>query len=204
MISLSSLTWGKDLKARFPPAEQNGVFHLPSPGGLRARGPEERCWSQIFQSCRCQHLPLRTMVLAGCWELLKVWHRHIKDCCITLFKPRTSKSLTWHRLCISFQNLCIFTEQTHISSHMSTNPVTRSRRHLSGTPTPARRFPGEGVNLARSQPRSMRLPSLAEGKCWTRVLRRWASLTHAFPVTTWTESSCFPRVLSRPFTGAKF
>lgn len=62
---------------------------------------------QISQSPQCQHLPLATMALPGCW------HWHVKDYCITLFKMGHFR-ISWPRLSIPFQKTCI-SLSTHIT-----------------------------------------------------------------------------------------
>lgn len=157
---------------------------------------------QMSQSPRYQHLSLGTMV-PGCWDLSECWHRHVKDCCITLCKTGHFR-IVWHRVCIPFQKHAFHWAHTSALTWAQPRKEQPEALFLStrlGKRTHRRE---KGLNLTHPHHMYLCLSSLAEGTCWTGVLSEEHLPPHTFPVNTRTELIYFALVLSRLFTGAKF
>lgn len=148
-IWFSSLTWGKTLKAHFSSA--NRAQHRVPSFAWHSGGAGH--WGILLAPHLLKHaLPAPPTENNGPCRLLRASENLALKHAGTLhhyFRIGTSKSLTWHRLCISFQKTCIFTEQACISSPpVSTNPVSTNHWQLSYTSTQARWPPEKSTNLA--------------------------------------------------------
>lgn len=145
------------------------------------------------------------MVLAGCWELLKIWRWNMQERCITIFELELQSHL--HDTGFAFPSkkrvfslskpalALLLWVQTQWVQTIGSFPTHQPRQ---GDPRK------RALTSLTCDHMDLCLSSSTESNCWARVPRWQAPPPHTFPVKTQTKLSWISMVLSRHFTRSKF